>query len=60
MVRIDRKLLQQYFKEILSSKKEVPQKLIERLCVNVKMPSMKMDIEKKARTRTLNLTKWAQ
>lgn len=60
LVRIDRKLLQQYFKAILFSKKDIPQKLIYRLCVKVRMPSMEMEIEKKARNWTLNLTKKAQ
>lgn len=52
MERLDRKLLNLYFKPLCFLGRELPDKLIDRLCLRMRLPSLKMEIENAARKRT--------
>lgn len=57
--QIDRKVLQQYLKAILYSKQDILRKLLDRICVRIRIPALWVEIEKQARSWTLDLTKKA-
>lgn len=43
------KILQGYFKELLFTTRVLPQILAERLCIRLRVPSFKMEVERNAR-----------
>lgn len=60
LVDLDHKILQMYYKRLLHSKPYLCPKLLERLCIRIRMPSLMMDIERNSRTWTVKLGRIAR
>lgn len=57
---LDVKMLQEYFKKLLFTARVPPKRLVERLCIRLRIPSFRMEVEKCARRWTNKLGKAAQ
>lgn len=60
LVRLDEKMLQLYFKRLMHTKDDLNSKLLSRICIRFRIPSLIMEIERQTRMWTLKLGRRAR